>query len=163
MLGDLEIETVSGAGLTEVMPLLYRLSVEVFRDNYAYDPIDFENFLALYEDRRAATGDAVVIIARFEGWPAGLAFSYDIGPYAGFDGESAQRTAVLKTIGVHPDARRLGIGYGVSYLTHRYWLERGYRQIIHAYMKTDNASMSMSAHFGRAIREYALLRWRLAA
>jgi hypothetical protein len=74
-------------------------------------------------------------------------------------------TAVLKTIGVHPDfrargLRSLGLGYGLSYLTHRHWLEKGCASILHAYMKTDNRSRSMSARFGAPLRDYVLLRGR---
>ena len=53
--------------------------------------------------------------------------------------------------------RSLGLGYGLSYLTHRHWLEQGCESIIHAYMKTDNRSRSMSARFGVPLRDYVLL------
>lgn len=156
-LGALDIDTICGSDLFEIMPTLYELSSIIFKDNYAYSPITYDEFQALYAD--TAAYDAAVIVAKHDQIPLGLTFSYSIGPYAAVPGEAAKMTSVLKTIGVVPQARKLRIGYGVSYLTHKLWLERGCEQIIHACMKSDNASLKMSSQFGRRIREYALLQW----
>ena len=39
------------------------------------------------------------------------------------------------------------------------WLDAGCTQLIHAMMKTDNHSSTMSDPLARPMREYALLRW----
>jgi hypothetical protein len=156
-LGALCIDTLTGPDIFEILPTLYDLSTAIFQDNYAYSAIAYEEFHALYTSIVAL--DAVVIVAKFNQLPVAVAFSYNIGPYAADYGEEPKPTSVLKTIGVHPHARNLRIGFGVSYLTHKLWLERGFQQIIHAYMKSDNVSRAMSSHFSRTLREYALLRW----
>jgi len=153
----LHIDTLTGPDIFEILPTLYDLSAVIFQDNYAYSAIAYEEFHALYASIVAL--DSVVIVAKLNQLPVGVALSYNIGLYAADDGEEPKPTSVLKTIGVHPDARNLRIGYGVVYLTHKLWLERGFQQIIHAYMKSDNASRAMSSHVSRTIREYALLRW----
>ena len=159
-LGALGSDTVTGTDIVDLLPTHYDLLRSIFQANYAYTPIEYQDFLALYS-RIAALDAAVIVVADDQG-PVGMAFSYNIGPYAAFTGEQPVLTSVLKTIGVHPRARRQGIGYGVSYLTHKFWLERGFERIIHAYMKSDNVSQAMSSHFDRTIREYALVRWSAA-
>ena len=156
-LGALHIDTVTGPDILETLPALYDLSTAIFRGNYAYSPIAYEEFHELYSQIVAM--DVLVVVAKDDQGPVGMAFSYNIGPYAPVHGEEPKLTSVLKTVGVHPRARKQRIGFGVSYLTHKLWLERGFEQIIHAYMKSDNASRAMSSHFGRTLREYALVRW----
>jgi hypothetical protein len=156
-LGALSIDTVTGNDIYEILPTIYDLSRIIFEDNYAYSPITYEEFHTLYSSIVAL--DAVVIVAKKNLLPVALAFSYNIGLFAAVYGEEPKLTSVFKTLGVHPDVRNLRIGFGVSYLTYKLWLERGFQQVIHAYMKTDNASLGMSSRFGRTIREYALLRW----
>ena len=157
-LGALSIDTVSGPDIVEILPTLYALSIDIFSENYAYSPISYAEFRQIYTSIAAL--DAVVLVANNDQGPVGMAFSYNIGPYAPTGGAQPELTAVLKTIGVHPRARKQRIGFGISYLTHKLWQERGFQQIIHAYMKSDNASRTMSSHFDQALREYALVRWR---
>jgi len=159
-LGVLDIDIVTGPDIVETLPTLYALSIDIFKDNYAYSPIPYEEFHQLYTDIAAL--DAVVIVANDDEGPVGMTFSYNIGPYAPVCAAEPKLTSVLKTIGVHPRARKQRIGFGISYLTHKLWLERGFAQVIHAYMKSDNASRAMSSQFDQALREYALLRWRTA-
>ena len=159
-LGALDIDIVTGSDIVEILPTLYQLSLDIFKNNYAYSPITYEEFHQLYAG--IAAQDAVVIVANDDEGPVGMTFSYNIGPYAPVCAIEPKLTSVLKTIGVHPRARQQRIGFGISYLTHKLWLERGFAQIIHAYMKSDNASRAMSSQFDQALREYALLRWRTA-
>jgi len=156
-LAVLQTRAVTGNDIVGMLPALYDLSVNIFRDNYAYSPIGYEQFEALYS--RIAALDAAVIVAEDREGPVGMAFSYNIGPYAPSLNDTPELTCVLKTIGVHPRVRKQRIGFGVSYLTHKHWMEQGFQRIIHAYMKSDNVSRAMSSHFGQTLREYALVGW----
>jgi hypothetical protein len=157
-LNTLNIETQTSNNILDILPTLYNLSCVIFAENYAYSPISYKDFKALYQPILAL--DSVVIVAKIEHRPVAMAFSYNIGAYNdGKNTVSPKLTAVLKTIGVHPSVRQQHIGLGISYLTHKLWFERGFQSIIHAYMKTDNASSTMSASFAEPIREYALVRW----
>ncbi len=164
-LAGMEIRSYGPEELPALMPELYRLSCEIFRDNFLYAPIAYADFLKLTS--ASAARDAALIMLFANGSPAAFAFSYGIGGYApdwpngpGGIGASAKagKTAVLKTLGVAPAFRGRGLGYAVSYLTHKYWKERGARNIIHAYMKSDNRSRAMSGHFGKSIRTYSLVK-----
>jgi hydroxymethylglutaryl-CoA reductase (NADPH) len=155
-LAAVEIKTYEGSELPALLPELYRMSCEIFRGNFAYAELPYEDFLRLAAGDKP--GKVALIMASAEGKPAGFAFSYDIGGYSPGPGREARPTSVLKTLGVAPALRSKGLGYALSYLTHKYWLERGHTQILHAYMKTDNHSRSMSSHFGESLRTYALLK-----
>jgi len=157
----LNIDIVTGPDIVELLPTHYHLFKSIFQDNYAYSPIEYEEFRALYSG--IATLDAALIMVADDQGPVGIAFSYNIGPYDAIAGEEPVLTSVLKTIGVDPRARGQRIGVGVTYLTHKYWLERGFGQVIHAYMKSDNVSHAMSSRLGPTLREYALVRWSAAA
>ncbi len=159
-LSALSVDTLTGPDIVDLLPAHYDLLRTIFQDNYAYKPIEYEGFLALYS--RIAVLDAAVIVVADDQGTVGMAFSYNIGPYASVTGAQPVLTSVFKTFGVHPRARGQRIGYGLSYLTHKFWLERGIEQIVHAYMKSDNVSHAMSSRIGRTMREYALVRWSAA-
>ncbi len=153
----LDLTVLAGRDLPALLPEIHRMSLEIFPGNFAYTPIALDEFLALAGDGKGA--DAVLVMARAGGRYAGFAYGYDIGSYRGRPDGPARKTASLKTVGVHPDFRRLGLGFGLAYRFHRYWLERGHEAILHAYMKTDNTSRDMSAKVvARSIRTYALMK-----
>jgi hypothetical protein len=147
------------------LPELHGLARVIFRDNFSFSSLDLREFAMLAAGTgtdKNKGGEPLLLLAHVDDRPAGFAFSYDIGSYRAGADVSPCRAAVLKTLGVHPDfrargLRSLGLGYALSYLTHLHWLEQGCKSIIHAYMKTDNRSRSMSARFGVPLREYVLL------
>jgi hypothetical protein len=160
-LSSLNINTVTGRDIVDLLPTHYDLFTSIFEDNYAYSAIEYAEFHALYS--HIAALNAVLIVAADDQGPVGIAFSYNIGAYGAFDDAEPVLTSVFKTIGVHSRARGQRIGVGLTYLTHKHWLERGIEQIIHAYMKSDNLSHAMSACIGPTLREYALVRWSRSA
>jgi ribosomal protein S18 acetylase RimI-like enzyme len=158
-LRGMEIKVFGAGEMPGLMPELYRLSREIFKDNFLYGHVAYEDFLELSAGSKAP--DAALIMLLRNGVPAAFAYSYGIGPYSPKTGGKAGRTAVLKTLGVAPAFRGRGLGYSVSYLTHLHWKERGARNVIHAYMKSDNRSRAMSGHFGKSIRTYVLMKGSL--
>jgi hypothetical protein len=171
-LSSARIEALDAAGMKARLPELHGLAEVIFRDNFSFSSLDLREFALLAAGTGATEKSAgkgmdkgsapLLLLAHVDDRPAGFAFSYDIGPYQAHAGATPRPAAVLKTLGVHPDfrargLRSLGLGYGLSYLTHRHWLEQGCASIIHAYMKTDNRSRSMSARFGVPLRDYVLL------
>lgn len=179
-LRGMEIRTYASDDMPALLPELYRLSCDIFKDNFLYEHIAYEDFLKLSEGSKPH--EAALIMLLEGGVPAAFAYSYAIGAYppaepgqcgsqaAGKTAagtwavksvkavEAGGATAVLKTLGVAPAFRGRGLGYSVSYLTHLHWKERGARNVIHAYMKSDNRSRAMSGHFGKSIRTYALMK-----
>ncbi|MDB5105527.1 MAG: sortase and related acyltransferase [Fibrobacteres bacterium] len=155
-LQGMEVKTFGSEDMLAMLPELYRLSCDIFKDNFLYEHIAYGDFLEL--SSVSASSEAVLIMLLRNGTPAAFAYSYGIGRYPT---ASSGRTAVLKTLGVAPAFRGRGLGYSVSYLTHLHWKERGARNVIHAYMKSDNRSRAMSGHFGKSIRSYVLMKGSL--
>ena len=151
-LPNMEFSSFEGNSFKEIASELFNLSLEVFKGNFGYSSIRFEEFSSILVDH--TPDQTFLITARERGKLTGFAYSYSIGNW----GSSNLTTCVLKTLGVHPDYRNQKIGYGLGALTHEYWNDQSHQQIIHAYMKTDNHSKSMSSHFGKAICTYSLLR-----
>jgi GNAT superfamily N-acetyltransferase len=155
-LAAVETKILSGRDLPAMLPEIHRLSLEIFRGNFAFSPIGLGDFLALAAGDKA--GESVLIAGSIGGRTAGFAYGYAIGPYAVTAGVPERNTAVLKTLGVLPEHRGIGLGFGLSYLFHKHWLERGCESLIHAYMKTDNRSTGMSNHVAKPFRTYALMK-----
>ncbi|MEO6097930.1 MAG: hypothetical protein ABIW76_20625 [Fibrobacteria bacterium] len=160
-LRGMEIRTYGADDMPAMLPEIYRLSCDIFKDNFLYEHIDCDEFLRLSSASKPREAALIMLLQR--GVPAAFAYSYGIGDYPpaapGPDGSGAGgATAVLKTLGVAPAFRGRGLGYSVSYLTHLHWKEHGTRNIIHAYMKSDNRSRAMSGRFGKSIRTYALMK-----
>lgn len=172
-LASVATETLAGRDLPAMLPEIHRLSSEIFRGNFAYAPIGPADFLALAAGeggtgRKAGTGagneagneagESVLIAATVAGKTAGFAYGYAIGPHTVTAGIPKRNAAVLKTLGVLPEHRGLGLGFGLAYLFHKHWLEHGCESLIHAYMKTDNRSSGMSDHVAKPFRTYALMK-----
>lgn len=89
---------------TEV-PILYRISMEVFRESLLFEPISFEMFRALYVP---VAQKADLSMARFAVNPAGK----EVGFFFTFrDGDSF----ILKTVAVLPEARGFGISNALAH------------------------------------------------
>ena len=155
-LAAIEVKTLTGQDLPTLLPEIHRVSSEIFQDNFAYMPIALRDFLTLSSGEKGI--EAVLIMVMVAGKTAGFGYGYDIGFYTGEPGHLPRKTAVLKTLGVLPEYRSLGLGYGLAYLFHAFWLDRDYEGLIHAYMKTDNRSLDMSGLVAKPIRAYALMK-----
>ena len=87
------------------LPELYRLSLEVFRDNVAFAPISFASFSSLY--------GATAFQAACKKTSA-MAFDTDgriIGFCLNFPDPSDPSRLLIKSAGVHPDARTQGFSF----------------------------------------------------
>ncbi len=157
----------------EELRLLYELSGAIFRGNWGYREIGFEEFEGLYAGAKRILDPGLCVVADHpDHGPVGLLFGIpDHGPAvraAGGRGgllgaarfllaRRKPETALLKTIGVTPAARGTNVGFAMCYLHYRHMIASGYRQGIHALMIEDNTSRRMSAaKGGEVVREYAV-------
>jgi hypothetical protein len=135
---------------------LYRISLEAFRSNAFYTPIDEGSFRALYEPLLPRLVPDLLLIAEDEA-RAPVGFVFGLPDWA--EGP-APRTAILKTYA----ALRPGVGTMLSDAFHRNALRLGYRHVIHALMHADNVSLRYSRLIGGVVfRRYALFGRRLQA
>ena len=68
---------------------------------------------------------------------------------------------MLKTLATAPGARSRGLGAHLADCLHDLAARHGFRQVIHALMHEENASLRHSHRFGsRLLRRYGLFEWR---
>jgi hypothetical protein len=137
--------------LQDELTLVWRLSLEIFRENAWYSEISLEDFLALYQGIDRLLVPELVLFIEHEGEPAGFLFAYpDTDPH----------TVDYKTIGVVPAHRR---GYVAWALLHRAYtaaLAMGRPIANHCLMREENPSQSMDAGEGVSFRHYYLYAQR---
>lgn len=155
------------------LEVLYALSIQIFGGNWGYQPIEFEEFAAMYRgSRRMIDPDLVLIAHSPNGRAVGLLFGLPdqagavraMGGSGGLIGglkfllaKKPARAAILKTLGVIPEARGTNVGFALCWRFYRTVLDKGYAEGIDALMIDENASRRMSeAKGGRIFREYAL-------
>lgn len=155
------------------LKLFYDLSCEIFRDNWGYRPIGFDEFAGMYRPSRKLLDPGLVWFAYDpQGAPIGFIFGVPdlAGPVRAMRGRggvlgalsflAARRkpaAALLKTIGVLPASRGTNVGFALCYRHYRHMVEAGYRTGVHALMIQANTSRRMSeTKGGHTFREYAV-------
>jgi hypothetical protein len=139
--------------LEDELRLLHRLSVEIFRDSWAFSELSLDEFSALYRPM-AGRADAGLIRIPIDadGQALGFGFALPSGP-----GPGGAPGFVVKTLGLVPDTLRryLGAGPGLTALVHRAARDLGYGDGIHALMTEGSMAHRMSLHWGTQLRSYA--------
>lgn len=133
---------------------VFAVSSAAFAQNFLYTPIDEESFLRMYRSMIARVRPELVLLAERGADTVGFVFCVP-------DLLQEQRpggidTVVLKSFAVHPQAMKCGLGSHLAASAQRAAQELGYRRLIYAFMHEANPSVLISAHFGPAIRQYAL-------
>ncbi|HJQ37529.1 MAG TPA: GNAT family N-acetyltransferase [Thermoanaerobaculia bacterium] len=129
------------------LPLVWKLSLEIFKGNRFYSDISLEEFLKLYAGIDRLLLPELVLFAEMAGEPVGFLFAYP---------DSDSRTVDYKTIGVVPAHRRGYLGWALLHQAYVSALELGRPIANHCLMHESNASQSMDAGHGTTFREYYL-------
>lgn len=129
---------------------IHALATASFGGAYAYSPLPLAAMAALYGPLRDHLQNDLVLFAERKGRPVGFVFGLpDLAqPESG--------RFLVKTLAVHPDERRSGVGAWLVGELHRAADKLGFDRGIHALMWADSRSRDISAHGGRVFREYAL-------
>lgn len=129
---------------------LFDFSTQAFAGNRFFRPVSFAEFAAAQGGRE--TGPPLVLLAERGEELLGFAYAYP-------DGVDPSRL-VLKTLATSPAARALGLGAHLADRVHDLAARHGFRQVIHALMHVENASLRHSHRFGsRLLRRYGLFGW----
>jgi ribosomal protein S18 acetylase RimI-like enzyme len=134
---------------------IYRIASEAFISNSFYSPISWKEFALLYYPLREVVNPDLVLVAEVEGQPAGFIFALpDLlqgRPDAQVD------TVIIKSLGVLPAYKGLGLGSVLVDRVHRSAMTQGYKSAIHALMRDDNQpARQISAHTAHVFRRYGL-------
>jgi GNAT superfamily N-acetyltransferase len=136
------------------LDMLCALSLEAFRENLYYAPIDAPAFRRLYAPFRQRLVADLVLVAENATGPCGYQLSF---PDPGSVREGRPTRVVVKTVAVAPAARGAGIGHHFLDVLRRRARALGYQHVLHALMYVDNVSMRISARQRSEIfRRYAL-------
>jgi L-amino acid N-acyltransferase YncA len=152
MPAGVQLRTAQGQSFDALLEGLYEFSLEAFASNLFYSPISREEFLALYEPvRRLFAPERVLLTESDRGELLGYLFSYPDHP---------RPVLIGKTMAVAPRARGLGLGRLLLEEIGRRAVALGFTHVLHALMREDNRSRSVSLSQGaRLYRRYALYQW----
>ncbi|MBI2711240.1 MAG: GNAT family N-acetyltransferase [Bdellovibrio sp.] len=138
--------------LEKEVPILYKLSMPSFRENFLFEPVPYEFFKQLYVP---LAKKADVSLARFACDPQGneVAFFFNFK-----EGNSM----VSKTVGVLPQARGLGLSNAMLHSAAQAAIEQGLSGSVMALMKSGIQSESYGKKQNRIWRhEYVLFKKEL--
>jgi GNAT superfamily N-acetyltransferase len=150
----LKLRTLNAGQMEEELRSVFEVTLSAFLKSFLYTPIRWEAFLRqcqLWWDR---VDPELVLIAEWEGRPAGFLFGVP-------DWNQTRRgqvldTAIIKTLAVQPGAHLAGLGSILTDRFHQRALELGYRRVIHALMHRANRSTVISKRTARVFRRYAV-------
>jgi L-amino acid N-acyltransferase YncA len=131
---------------------IHALTEQSFRQAFAYTPLSLNEFLAMYSPiLQRSDLDLIIFAVSPDGKVMGFCFAIP-------DIENPElKQFIVKTLAVHPDARREGIGGSLVGEVHRRAHEKGWvNGGIHAMMWEGSLSQKITAHEGQLFRRYAL-------
>lgn len=146
----LTFERAETRDLPSLLPGIWRVSQETFRDSWSFVPVSFDEFIYNF----GVSGDQsfFVDIVR-EGQNRVVAFSFGaLDRYAG-----GRKRVIVKTLGALPGYQKLGIGRALFYLIYLTAKQDGIEEIIFSTMRSDNGIIRNLT--GRALdvyREYTV-------
>jgi hypothetical protein len=128
----------------------FAMSRQAFAGNRFYKPLGKEEFAALYAPVIPLIDPRFILLAHnSHGDFTGYLFAIPNH----LEGEKP-RSIIIKTYA----SRQFGVGHVLGDALHRYALEQGFEQVIHALMHESNSSLRQSRKYGASVmRRYALM------
>lgn len=112
-----------------------------FASNFLYSPISLSSFLDKYLPLRAYLHAPFILIAEDQDEIVGVFFC--IQDFL----DKAQKTLIIKTIARYPSVRYRGLGHVMAAQVYASAREKGFTQIIHAFLKSEGTSTPISQNF----------------
>lgn len=142
-----------------VLERIYSLSIVIFKDNFLYSDISFEEFAALYDGAdRLMDEDSIVFARTSDGEDAGFLFAYPNRTASAPHGDALN----FKTLGVLPEHRRGGTGGALMYCGYESAMRRGIDAANHCLMREGNPSERLDSGHGETFRRYFLYQKGIA-
>ncbi len=157
------------------MEVIYQLSIKIFADNFMYEEISLDEFLALYRPARSLIDPRLVLIAESpDGEPVGFMFSLvdyhrAVAAMRGSTGLLAKLRFLLnrrhadavnmKSIGILRGHRRSGLAGALMYHSYRTALEMGFRKANLCLIRDGNPSGELDGGLGVISRRYLLYEY----
>ena len=159
----------------EELEIIYHLSTEVFAQNFLYEPISLNDFLALYQPAEALVDPSLVLIAETpDGDPIGFIFSIvdyheAVRSMKGHDNWYAKlkflfnryraRAVNIKSMGVLAEHRRSGIGAGLICEIYHVVMRKRFKTANLCLIREGNPSGRLDGELGDVLRRYVLYQY----
>jgi GNAT superfamily N-acetyltransferase len=152
----------------EELRVFYRLSCEIFAENFLYRPIPWEEFLAMYQPLKPLIDPRFVLFATApDGADVGFMFAYPERRRAvaaasrrwgklGYLWHAFTRTINFKSLGVVAKHRRSGLGAALMHEGYARTAKAGYLIGNLCLIRSDNPSGRLDGDVGEVIRHYRL-------
>ncbi len=143
------VRAFNPADASAEMSLVYRLSTDMFRENYYFTDISENEFRALYAGAAGRLDpDLLLFILDPQQNPVGLCYSFVDHRMTG--------TVNVKTFGVLPRVRGEGVGAALAYEVYRRFKQKGYKCVNHCMLRAGNRADKFDGGLGEVTREYTL-------
>ncbi|APG25864.1 MULTISPECIES: GNAT family N-acetyltransferase [Syntrophotalea] len=133
---------------------IYRISLDGFRHNFLYKPVDRDEFCKIYSCIQPFIVPELVWFAEAGNRPVGFLFA--VPDMLRIRRGVPSDTVIFKSMAVLPEWSGRGIGSLLLGTVTEQACRQGFRRGIHALMHEANRSRLMSGHHGREFREYTL-------
>jgi len=157
----IRIRSLDQNSFVDELRRIHSLALESFKDNFLYTPIGEAEFLAMYLPLQPYIDPRLILIAEDHGSPVG--FMVGLPDLLQARAGKPVDTVILKTVAVHPDYGRLGIGRALFAACHGTARRLGYGRAIFALIREDNVSAKLVPPGSHRIRRYTLFGKELTA
>ena len=154
------IRPVDAARFDEELRLAYAVSLESFRNNFLYTPLEESEFLEQNRPLQALIRPGLAWMALKGDDPVG--FLFGLPDLARPERREPVTTYIVKTVAVLPRREYAGLGTLLMARTRLAARALGFGRAIHALMHEGNFSTNFSAGHVRTIRRYELFARNLA-
>ena len=152
-------EPFDRSDFSSALERIYALSIVIFKDNFLYSDISFEEFTALYAGAdKLMNDDSVFFAIAPDGQDAGFLFAYPNRTPSAPHGDALN----FKTLGVLPEHRRGGTGGALMYCGYESAMRRDIGAANHCLMREGNPSERLDSGHGETFRRYFLYQKEIA-
>jgi GNAT superfamily N-acetyltransferase len=125
-------ERVEARDLLGLLPGIWQISTETFKESWSFVPVSAEEFL--YNFGMSGNPSLFVDIAREE---QNKVVAFSLSARDGFAGD--RKRVVVKTLGALPGYQKSGVGRALLYMVHARAKQEGMDEVIFSTMRSDNA------------------------
>jgi GNAT superfamily N-acetyltransferase len=140
---------------------IYELSLDAFKDNFLYTPIDEAEFME--QNRRLLPFVRPELVLLAEHHTELIAFLFAVPDILQQKRGQTPDTIIIKTVAVRPGLAQAGLGSLLVAEVQQRAAALGYTRAVHALMHEQNVSRNISRRYAETIRRYALFAKRLAS
>jgi GNAT superfamily N-acetyltransferase len=143
---------------------IYALSLDAFKDNFLYTPLDEAEFMEQNRRLLPAVRPELVLLAeqRSHDHAELVGFLFAVPDLLQQKRGQTPDTIIIKTVAVRPGLGHAGLGSLLVAEVQQRAAALGYTRAVHALMHEQNVSRNISRRYAETIRRYALFAKRLA-